>query len=934
MSSVKRVAVDERSRAGEFNFEEEVKLFVRKLEAFVASTEHIGYANGESGGIRTNKLISCQIVNYGTVTGSLNQYYVYNCCHQLDEYKKAHSKYFDVKSNKSILPIYHDHEIDDGIWYRERPSSPTEADDGFQLHYEENTATANLIKFETPTLCLKEWDKWTNLIFNLYGSVGSVFAKNLQIPIDKSTTLYSGIYLSFACTLNYKQVGIIGVMSETLLHQIVFKSLIPTLYGNIQRQATRAAISQVMARNMSHNIGSHVLSRMVERGIVKKIIEQCNPTEANSDFVRTQRQYQGFQTTDHSLSEPENLIASFNSYMKSRMDYLADVTTGVPTIENSKWFIKEVLAGIDQNRLLLDRISGISDFHYRFKVENLTRPKEGPEVNDDLMISVPNDVLGCHAFYIILENIIRNCAKHGRNGSKGTRADDPLSICIDIRECAEEEGRELYEFTIHDDSNVTGDVAILSREEKEKYGEYFGERSRATPIRRLDKLVFDQNYQLNQSVLKDGALRHGAWGLIEMDASAAYLRKIPVEEIDSRHYDIDLRQGSDSKRSHYPADKRRPEALNILKAVAVGGKHLGYRLLMYKPREVLVIDDNNICSSLGEAERNDLLKSGILVCALEGRKGKFVYDSGGVYNHTLVVVLSDDPDKVIGGNRTGLSQRILALDSDSPLNHSLVQLLRTNSKGELWKHYIKNKEFKFYRKYEGISIDDKVLTEIIQGKATNGSANYFDHGKRYNANANYKEIKYSAVEGFLPTVHDVVKGMQFIESIHTKIVVMDERIQEYARHAAYGTSKIAMKVIYANTGIHVPDCDKDCNLGAQSFDRQFNKILKYIWDQRDASFFVIHLGIIEKLIESHNRRSGTRKYNRKSQVKDFLGGVVCAHHNNIDYNKLIVISGRGKPDNLPQDTRYLNYSIISQYMIELRFKYLLSEAVFSARKLH
>lgn len=716
---------------------------------------------------------------------------------------------------------------------------------------------------------------------------------------------------------------------------------------NIQHQAVRAAISQVMARNMSHNIGSHVLSRMVEQGAIRTFIESANPRDPGVD---TPHQYQGFTFNDKGAKAPENLIASFNSYMKSRMDYLADVTTGVPAVENSKWFIKEVLSGIDKNRLLLDRISGISDFHYAIKVRiSVGREdsntyestiKDRKAVND-LMVSVPNDVLGCHALYIIIENIIRNCAKHGESGSKGNSAETPLIICLDINECAEPEGNELYEVVVYDDGEIAGSVTITKDEEKEKYGRYFSTANDTLSIDRLHKLIFDQNHRLNQSVLENGALRQGGWGLIEMDASAAYLRKIPVEQIDQACYDIDLRQSPASKKSYFPERQCSPRQLNVLKAISVDKKHLGYRLLLFKPREVLIIDHYNSCQSINDAYRNDLLKHGILVCNPPGYEGKFVYDPNAIYNHKLVVVISDEPNEVISRNRAGVSERILIIDSKQAMNHSALALLPFDIQGfidEIWKCYIKGKEeYQFYSRYDGIDIDDNVLGEILKGKTTKGSANYFDHGAGYNSSKmNFKEIKSSAVESFLPRVEDIVMGIQFMESIHTRIVVLDERIQEYAKHGTYNPIKgdlISVSDIYKNTNIFIPE-EVVCNLGAQSFDLEYDKMLELFVNQRDASFFIIHLGVIEKLIESHNRRKGSRRYDKENEIREFLEGVICSDPNNIDYNRLIIISGRGRPHNLPAYTRYLNYSIVSQYMIDLRFKYLLSEAVYSARKIY
>lgn len=708
---------------------------------------------------------------------------------------------------------------------------------------------------------------------------------------------------------------------------IITKSLNEAL----NKQSIRSAISQVMARNMSHNIGSHVLSRMVNVDSIRKFI---NATHSSTSKSPTENQYKGFLLNNDYAKDSINLIATFNSYLKSRMDFLADITTGVPTVENSKWFYKEVLSGLDKNRLLLDRISGISNFNYKI-IAKIIRTSEGSiigektendyalevnatkyEITDDLMVSIPNDVLGCHAFYIIIENIIRNCVKHGGEDSKNKTGslENPLHICIDIKECTEPEGNELYEVTVYDNSVISENC--------------------------LDKLVLDQNTRLNQSILKDGSLRQGSWGLIEMDASAAYLRKIPVEQVDQECFDIDLRQTDYSKKSYYPEDECIPKQLNTLKAVAVEGDHLGYRLFLFKPREILIIDDSDYSENIDEQKRNELLKSGILLCNTSGKKSNFVYDPEKIYNHKLVVIISDKHNnEIIKSNETGLSERILKIKKDDVPNHIALQVFPYDIErfqNEIWKSYIKVKdEYSFYSEYKTILIDNDVLDEILDDKETDGFANYYGHGERYEDDEdNFNEITYSAVEDFLPrSEKDVVKGMQFIDSIHNRIVILDERIQEYAKNGNYKPKDgddIPINVIYKNTKVFVPN-EKVCNLGKQNFDENLDNILSVFNSERTANFFIIHLGIIEKLIESFNRKNNTNLYNKDTGIQFFLETIICKPYH-IDYNKLVVISGRGKPHNLPGNTRYLNYSIISQYMIDLRFKFLLSEAIYSARR--
>jgi len=69
-----------------------------------------------------------------------------------------------------------------------------------------------------------------------------------------------------------------------------------------------------------------------------------------------------------------------------------------------------------------------------------------------------------------------------------------------------------------------------------------------------------------------------------MDASAAYLRKIDVELIDSDKYQIACLQGE----SPVTADGE----LAILQAYAEQEKYLGYRFFIRKPQEILIVGDN------------------------------------------------------------------------------------------------------------------------------------------------------------------------------------------------------------------------------------------------------------------------------------------------------------------------------------------------------
>ena len=157
--------------------------------------------------------------------------------------------------------------------------------------------------------------------------------------------------------------------------------------------AIRAAISQVMARNLSHNIGSHVMNNLIAGENLK------------DDLITKSDSYIGLVLPgdEHKELSILNQIAVFNNYVKCRMDYMSEVTFGVSTMQTNKQMFGEVFKNFDKVRLLLNHISGIDGFKYQicFKYNGNCSC-----FNNDIPVSFPSDILGCHAFYNILENII------------------------------------------------------------------------------------------------------------------------------------------------------------------------------------------------------------------------------------------------------------------------------------------------------------------------------------------------------------------------------------------------------------------------------------------------------------------------------------------------------------------------------------------------
>lgn len=803
--------------------------------------------------------------------------------------------------------------------------------------------------------------------------------------------------------------------------------------------AITAAISQVMMRNMSHNMGSHVLSRLVNAdGVIKDLVYQPWNFYKGEDNEWA-RQYQHLnlipnrglsykyaeelserskkgksilaqilkdnekilslegssvqkeideQILPYALSAAHrhrvsHLIANFNSYMKSRMDFLADVTTNVPTLESTKGIMRDVMMVLDRNRLLLDRISGIENFHYTFKLRNLTDEsckdcisgkgcdkcwifekteyKSGKgaesEIQHDVLVSIPNDVLGYHAFYTILENIIRNTAKHAT--TTASDKDNPVRFYIDIENCKEHDA--YYEVTLYDDTEiVTSENFELSKEECEDWEKNHKLLPENFPKTHLERLVLKQNILINSPILKEDTaqLREGGWGLIEMEASAAYLRKIPVYEIDDDKYAIDLNQ-PESKYSPLASDGQE-KALNIFKAVKKNN-HLAYKMYLLKPKELLIIDGRvDKGSEFDETTWQNLAKQGVECISYED----FIRENKKVYVHKLVVVLGEQ--KIPADRNTYLTSRIAYLEKE--LSYEILRLLEQNqiksaylltmlkylidTKIELFRYdfwfEVSKKEYE-ENKHISALFSQLTLHEVQE-------AYYSDHGKDYFKlspesgrsrplidDYDFCEIDTSLNKLNKPKEEETVDYLQLIESQSRKIIVLDERIQQYAENATYkprSGEPIPIHKIYKKTYVLVPRPEQ-CNLNRQSFyDKEVNTyklIIKYLSDTSKLftiDFLVIHLGIIEKMIKAHNELNPNQTYNkdRKESVSDFLEGVICLPFN-INRDRLVIISGRGLPPNLPAGMRYLNYSIVAQYLIDIRSKYLLNEIVFSARSL-
>ena len=225
----------------------------------------------------------------------------------------------------------------------------------------------------------------------------------------------------------------------------------------------------------------------------------------------------------------------FFNYISNRCYYLNEASYGIANTMGVKRIYNDIFRELDTNRILLNTISGIDDFKYtlRFVDEN----DRDLEASNDISVMLPGDTLGQQAFYNIIENIIRNEAKHG------VKNDEMVNFIVRI---SNSKNKNIENINKYLKIEIYSDPSIDIEELKELLDKIKG---------KIDTLAFDKNYNLRSHSL----------GLLEMKVSAAFLRQIDLAYID------------------------KIEWANILIPIKVKEKHLGYEFYVRKPEKYVFV---------------------------------------------------------------------------------------------------------------------------------------------------------------------------------------------------------------------------------------------------------------------------------------------------------------------------------------------------------
>jgi hypothetical protein len=688
---------------------------------------------------------------------------------------------------------------------------------------------------------------------------------------------------------------------------------------SIQNQAIRAAISQVMARNTSHNIGSHVLNKLTG--------------DLSSINIQKYKNYiSNFPSKVFTNTDKDRLdqISKFNNYVKCRMDYLSDITFGIPAMQISKRLNSEILSDLDDVRLLLENISGLSNFEYSIKINS--EIKNGEVTENNPAIAIPNDILGSQAFYNILENIIRNTAKHSDKKTDNTVDNKQpfIEFTIKVSELDSptypEFSSQFYQIDIYDNVVIDGMKSFDEDTSEKKYIEDTKDVA-ISKLSNLKYLVYSQNNKLNDSILKnDNTLRSTSLGLIEMEASACYLRKMDISNLESDEYQIDYNEEIKNSKGN----------LNILKAVAIEDKHLGYRFFVLKPTEVLLIGNYKISTPLKN--------NGFLCLTFEAFKNEI--EKGTVFNHQFLVYEDEIQFKI------------------TDLDFSKIKCSKGASSFDFYKSLIPKRYFQYESKYFdneksnakeileclwkkwgelNIEWSQKKISNSLCGENPKDDLVFLNHtyegiknnnAELINFNENflnnttcdfYIETLSSKAQSKLPKPVNELKNGSFHdrnsvkESAYQQVVIIDERVQYAAHHNR--DEGILFHKYYQHSNILVPDMEID--LATNDLDTIKTKLFKYLSDNIGDNrigkkrFLLIHYSILERLFKNDN--------DKIIKVTQWLK----------DYSKktnVVVISGRGIPPDLPDAVSYVSLSSVLSSLIDFRSKYYFSNIIMSSRK--
>jgi len=189
----------------------------------------------------------------------------------------------------------------------------------------------------------------------------------------------------------------------------------------MRRGAVRNAVSAIMGRNMSHNIGSHVLARLaaselqaVKSGLMGSAAASRGREALLSYLQRRMDFVAEVSTADRAYWSQPLSLQSVVSCLNFADEYKRITTKDLPNPQNR---LRDRIRGIaaDRRPLLLSYITGKESLSasVEFGCPEQANAATASTSPGPTFFSCPGGEVGAHALLVILENVIRNSARHG-----------------------------------------------------------------------------------------------------------------------------------------------------------------------------------------------------------------------------------------------------------------------------------------------------------------------------------------------------------------------------------------------------------------------------------------------------------------------------------------------------------------------------------------
>lgn len=706
---------------------------------------------------------------------------------------------------------------------------------------------------------------------------------SFHFPVDNYTTETKWIHNTTSYKTAKEQVKL---MLENI-YKLIFEQY--KKIDETRSQARKSAFAAIMARNLSHNIGSHVLPGVSEMlgADNRNFFELVDELEIPRGAIKSSGGSEKNNLKDRQLDILSYLVEEFNidqsllkinKHIQERMEFIADVTMAQVFMHNTIP-LEAVVNDFVENKEYLSHLSSRANIKivFKSKLDNVE--------NKDVYVDFPNDLMGVHAFYIILENIIRNTVKHSdmimpeKEGALGK-----AMLTIQVREI--DSNPDYYCIDIFDN---LGEVNIESRSKDTN--------------RLLHKIQEDMDADIIDPETNN--IRSGGWGLLEIRFAATFLAN-------KLNYKI---------HTHSQGDKSMVIVGYYDNEGVSSSDHfnMGYRFLLRKPRFAkCCLNDYEIFE---KNQLDELANCGIQLQKYNERTSTEML----VSEHQFLIVPK-------GTHNSYLNQRlIISMDEEA-----FIQVLKNGTKQEIeffvWKSWFQ----------QNIAEEKHICIDELKSDISDNVVLYDSHGQYLKQNIDFdtQQIFYyeayssqsyttKAIEGY---VKDSVRHYELQEAIHTKIAIVDERIQNAMAEKDNNLSAYSKIQLLRWMGIEVPYKTKPGNgdfcMNLEAFVHNPTDLKLVLEDyiisllKNDSTrFIVIHLTLFELICSCKSREGITAKLRElKSYIKN-------------DMEKSIVLtSGRGTPSNLPSNCYFMHFSILQNYVIYNRSKFSLVKALYSVRK--